>query len=159
MTTGLRAAGLARLAPTGAPAATGEGAVRAWDDLGRAALCLGAARGALDAAVAYSKERKQFGRPISAFQAIQWKIADGVTELEAARLLMLRAAVTPRLEGADMAAAMAGQVAVRVCSEALQVHGGYGYTAEYPVERPLRAVRMLAQPDAARASVAARALA
>ncbi|HJK92247.1 MAG TPA: acyl-CoA dehydrogenase family protein, partial [Polyangiaceae bacterium LLY-WYZ-15_(1-7)] len=139
--------------------ATGEGAVRAWDDLGRAALCLGAARGALDAAVAYSKERKQFGRPISAFQAIQWKIADGVTELEAARLLMLRAAVTPRLEGADMAAAMAGQVAVRVCSEAPQVHGGYGYTAEYPVERPLRAVRMLAQPDAARASVAARALA
>jgi alkylation response protein AidB-like acyl-CoA dehydrogenase len=98
------------------------------------------ARGAYEAALAYSKERKQFNRPISSFQAIQWKLADMATEITAARLLVYRAAdMKDRGEDVNIAAAMAklysSEVAVRVANEAVQVHGGYGYTKDYPVEK------------------------
>jgi alkylation response protein AidB-like acyl-CoA dehydrogenase len=123
----------------------GEGFVNALQilDGGRisiAALGLGMAQGALDAALAYSKERKQFGKPISSFQAIQWKLADMATEIEAARLLVYRAAaMKDGGEDVNSASAMAklfsSEVAVRVANEAVQVLGGYGYTKDYPVEK------------------------
>lgn len=123
--------------------------VRALADLGMAACQVGAAQAALRAARAYAKERKQFGRPIADFQAIQWKIADATTELDAAQLLV-RAAASD-LKKAAQARVFAGVVANRAASEALQIHGGYGYTREYPVERWLRAIRIWsADPDAAR---------
>jgi alkylation response protein AidB-like acyl-CoA dehydrogenase len=123
----------------------GEGFVNALQilDGGRisiAALGLGMAQGACNAALAYSKERKQFGKPISSFQAIQWKLADMATEIEAARLLVYRAAdMKDRGEDVNTASAMAklfsSEVAVRVANEAVQVLGGYGYTKDYPVEK------------------------
>ncbi|MCZ6600906.1 MAG: acyl-CoA dehydrogenase [Acidobacteria bacterium] len=123
----------------------GEGFVNALHilDGGRisiGALGVGMARGAYEAALAYSKERKQFNRPISSFQAIQWKLADMATEITAARLLVYRAAdMKDRGEDVNIAAAMAklysSEVAVRVANEAVQVHGGYGYTKDYPVEK------------------------
>lgn len=123
----------------------GEGFVNALQilDGGRisiGALGVGMARGAYEAALAYSKERKQFNRPISSFQAIQWKLADMATEITAARLLVYRAAdMKDRGEDVNIAAAMAklysSEVAVRVANEAVQVHGGYGYTKDYPVEK------------------------
>jgi alkylation response protein AidB-like acyl-CoA dehydrogenase len=123
----------------------GDGFVNALQilDGGRisiAALALGMAQGACDAALAYSKERKQFGKPISSFQAIQWKLADMATEIEAARLLVYRAAdMKDRGEDVNTASAMAklfaSEVAVRVANEAVQVLGGYGYTKDYPVEK------------------------
>lgn len=125
--------------------ARGEGFVNALQilDGGRisiAALGLGMAQGACNAALAYSKERKQFGKPISSFQAIQWKLADMATEIEAARLLVYRAAeMKDRGEDVNIASAMAklfsSEVAVRVANEAVQVLGGYGYTKDYPVEK------------------------
>ena len=105
-----------------------------------AALSVGIARGAFDATVTYSGEREQFGRPISAFQIIRSKLADMATWIDAARLLTLRAAVlkdagrTTTRESA-MAKVYASEVAVRVGEEAVQIHGGYGYTKDYPVER------------------------
>lgn len=123
--------------------------VTALADLGMAACCVGAAQAALSAAVAYAKERKQFNQPISNFQAIQWKIADAAMELEAAQLLVRAAAGD--LSRAAQARVFAGAAANRAASEALQIHGGYGYTREYPVERWLRAIRIWsANPDAAR---------
>ncbi len=123
----------------------GDGFVNALQilDGGRisiAALGVGMARGAYEAALAYSKERKQFDRPISSFQAIQWKLADMATEIAAARLLVYRAAdMKDRGEDVNIASAMAklysSEVAVRVANEAVQVHGGYGYTKDYPVEK------------------------
>ncbi|MFQ5718095.1 MAG: acyl-CoA dehydrogenase [Acidobacteriota bacterium] len=105
-----------------------------------AALGVGMARGAYEAARSYSREREQFGRPISSFQAIQWKLADMATQIDAARLLVYRAAgMKDRHEDVNMASAMAklysSEVAVRVANEAVQVHGGYGYTRDYPVEK------------------------
>ncbi|RZV46493.1 MAG: hypothetical protein EX258_09905 [Sphingomonadaceae bacterium] len=97
-------------------------------------------QGACQAALAYSKERKQFGKPIASFQAIQWKLADMATEIEAARLLVYRAAAM-KDQGEDvntasaMAKLFASEVAVRVANEAVQVLGGYGYTKDYPVEK------------------------
>lgn len=118
-------------------------------DLGFAACQVGAARAALRAAIAYALERKQFQRPIADFQAIQWKIADSATELDAAQLLVRAAAGDPAR--AARARVFAGFAANRAASEALQIHGGYGYTREYPVERWLRAIRIWsADPDAAR---------
>jgi alkylation response protein AidB-like acyl-CoA dehydrogenase len=123
----------------------GEGFVNALEilDGGRisiAALAVGMARGAYDAARSYSKERKQFGKPIASFQAIQWKLADMATEIDAARLLVYQAAASKdRGEDVNMAAAMAklfaSEVAVRVANEAVQVFGGYGYIKDYPVEK------------------------
>jgi len=105
-----------------------------------AAFALGIAAGALDAALKYSKERVQFDQPISNFQAIQWMLADGYTELDAARLLTYRAAFledkgkrVPR-ESA-MAKLYASELAVRASSDAVQILGGYGFSKEYPVEK------------------------
>src|SRR3954454_41671 len=112
-------------------------------DIGRigvAAMGVGLAQGALDEALAYAKERRAFGQPISKFQAIQGKLADMATEIEAARLLVYKAA---RLKDANrnftLTAAQAklktGRLAVRCAEEAVQIHGGYGYIEEYPVCR------------------------
>ena len=112
-----------------------------------AALSLGIGRGAFDAARRYSKQRHQFGKAISEFQGIQWKIADMATQLDAARLLTLRAAVMKdagqktTLES-SMAKLMASEVAVRVCDEAVQLHGGYGFIKDYPVEKFYRDVKL-----------------
>ncbi len=111
--------------------------------IGIAANSCGLARAALDSAVRYAKERRQFGKPIAEFQAIQWKLADMATQIEAATLLTLRAAQRkeagrPYTQEASMAKVYATEMVQRVCREALQIHGGYGYVREYPVERYLR---------------------
>jgi alkylation response protein AidB-like acyl-CoA dehydrogenase len=112
-----------------------------------AALSLGIGRGAYDAARGYVKQRHQFGKAISEFQGIQWKLADMATQLDAARLLTLRAAVMKdagqktTLES-SMAKLMASEVAVRVCDEAVQLHGGYGFIKDYPVEKFYRDVKL-----------------
>ncbi len=111
--------------------------------IGVAAQALGIAQGALDAAVAYAKDRVQFGKPIAALQAIQWMIADMATEVDAARLLVYRAAWNkdnglPYGTAASMAKLFASETATRVAGKAIQIHGGYGYTESYPVERAYR---------------------
>ena len=112
-----------------------------------AALSLGMAEGAYDAALKYSKERKQFGKPISEFQAIQWKLADMATEIEAAKLLTLRAAamkdagMKTTLES-SMAKLYASEVAVRCANEGVQIHGGYGFIKDYPAEKFYRDVKL-----------------
>ncbi len=105
-----------------------------------AAQALGIAQGALDKTISYVKQRKQFGQPIGAFQALQHRIADLAAQLEACRLLVYKAAwkydrgeIDPALT--SMAKYYAGKLAVRVCDEAIQMHGGYGYISEYDVER------------------------
>jgi alkylation response protein AidB-like acyl-CoA dehydrogenase len=105
-----------------------------------AALAVGIAQGAYESALRYSKEREQFGRPISEFQAIQFKLADMATQIEAARLLMYRAAYLKDQDKkvtkeSAMAKLYASEVSVRVCEEAIQIHGGYGYTKDYPPEK------------------------
>ena len=112
-----------------------------------AALSLGIARGALDASVKYVKERRQFGKAIAEFQGIQWKLADMATELDAARLLTLRAAVLKDAgqrvtQESAMAKLYASEVAVRICNEAVQLHGGYGFIKDYPVEKFYRDVKL-----------------
>jgi short-chain 2-methylacyl-CoA dehydrogenase len=120
-------------------------------DIGRigvAAMGVGLAQGALDEALAYAKERRAFGQPISKFQAIQGKLADMATEIEAARLLTYKAAYL-KDEGRNftLTAAQAklktGRLAVRACEEAVQIHGGYGYIEEYPVCRFYRDAKIL----------------
>jgi alkylation response protein AidB-like acyl-CoA dehydrogenase len=112
-----------------------------------AALGLGMATGAYDCALKYSRQRKQFGRPISEFQAIQWKLADMATEIDAARLLTLRAAWlkdnhrTTTLES-SMAKLYTSEVAVRAANEAVQIHGGYGFIKDYPAEKFYRDVKL-----------------
>ena len=112
-----------------------------------AALSLGMAEGAYEAALNYSKERKQFGKPISDFQAIQWKLADMATEIEAAKLLTLRAAAMKdagsktTLES-SMAKLYASEVAVRCANEGVQIHGGYGFIKDYPAEKFYRDVKL-----------------
>ena len=123
----------------------GEGFLQAMKvlDGGRisiAALSVGIAQGAYEAAVKYAKERQQFGRPIAEFQAIQFKLADMATEIEAARLLTLQAAHLkdqnkPVTRQSAMAKLYASEVAVRVSEESVQIHGGYGYTKDYPAEK------------------------
>lgn len=113
-----------------------------------AACSIGGAQRALDEAVAYTKERKQFGKAIADFQAIQFKLADMKTELEAARLMLYSAAqkVSDKTPDATSAAAMAKRFATdvgfNVVNDALQLHGGYGYIQEYPIERILRDLRV-----------------
>ena len=111
--------------------------------IGIAAQALGIAQAALDASVAYAKERVQFGKPIATLQAIQWMIADMATEIDAARLLVYRAASCvdndrPYSTEGAMAKLFASEVATRVAGKAIQIHGGYGYTESYPVERNYR---------------------
>ncbi len=113
-----------------------------------AALALGMAQGALDAAIKYAKQRKQFGQPISEFQAIQFKLADMATEVEAARLLVYQAAWLADKNSArftkesSMAKLFASEVAVRVANECVQIHGGYGFTKDYPAEKFYRDVKL-----------------
>jgi len=111
--------------------------------IGIAAQALGIAQAALDASVAYAKERVQFGKPIADLQAIQWMIADMATEIDAARLLVYRAASCidndrPYSTEGAMAKLFASETATRVAGKAIQIHGGYGYTESYPVERNWR---------------------
>jgi alkylation response protein AidB-like acyl-CoA dehydrogenase len=132
--------------------AEGEGFVDAMRvlDGGRisiAALALGIGRGALDAALKYVKERRQFGKAIVEFQGIQWKLADMSTELDAARLLTQRAAVLKdahrkTTRESSMAKLFAGEVAVRICDEAVQLFGGYGFIKDYPAEKYYRDVKL-----------------
>ena len=116
--------------------------------IGVAAMGVGLAQGALDEAIAYARERRAFGQPISRFQAIQTKIADLSAEIEAARLLTYKAAVLKdRGESFTLTAAQAklktGRLAVRATEEAVQIHGGYGYIEEYPVCRFYRDAKIL----------------
>jgi butyryl-CoA dehydrogenase len=111
------------------------------------AMALGIAQGALDEAVAYSKERVQFGRPVAKFQAIQWILADMATEIEAARLLVYHAAELkdagrPFTKEAAMAKLYASRVAMKATTDAIQVLGGYGYMKDYPVERMFRDAKL-----------------
>ncbi|HVJ08055.1 MAG TPA: acyl-CoA dehydrogenase [Acidisarcina sp.] len=112
-----------------------------------AALSLGIAKGAFEAALEYSEQRRQFGHAIAEFQGIQWKLADMATQLDAARLLTHRAAVMKdagektTLES-SMAKLYASEVAVRICDEAVQIHGGYGFIKDYPVEKFYRDVKL-----------------
>jgi butyryl-CoA dehydrogenase len=116
--------------------------------VGIAAQSLGIAQAAFDEALKYSKERKQFGQTLSSFQAIQFKLADMATQIDAARLMVYRAAVLKDLEERkysrqiSMAKLYASEVANFVANEALQIHGGYGYVKEYPVERYFRDARV-----------------
>ena len=111
--------------------------------IGIGAQALGIAQSALDAAVAYAKERVQFGKPIASLEAIQWMIADMATEIDAARLLVYRAGACidhglPYSTEGAMAKLFASETATRVAGKAIQIHGGYGYTESYPVERHWR---------------------
>jgi alkylation response protein AidB-like acyl-CoA dehydrogenase len=113
-----------------------------------AALSVGIAQGAFGAALKYSKQRKQFGRPISEFQAIQQKLADMATDIEAARLLTYRAGFlkdqgTRVTRESAMAKLFASEMAVKVCNEAVQIHGGYGFIKDYPVEKFYRDVKLM----------------
>lgn len=112
-----------------------------------AALSLGIAKGAFEAAVAYSKERKQFGQAISSFQGISFKLADMATEIEAAELLIMQAADLknrhqPVTKQSAMAKYYASEVAVRTATEAIQIFGGYGYTKDFPVEKFYRDAKL-----------------
>ena len=113
-----------------------------------AALSVGCAQGAYEAAIRYSKEREQFGKPISSFQGIQFKLADMATEIEAARLLTYQAAAMKDAgknvtKQSAMAKLYASEVSVRVSEEAIQIHGGYGYIKDYPVEKFWRDSKLL----------------
>jgi alkylation response protein AidB-like acyl-CoA dehydrogenase len=115
--------------------------------IGIAAQSVGMARSALDAAVKYAKERVAFGVPLTGHQAVSFRIADMATQVDAARLLVWRAAMLkdagkPCLKEASMAKMFASEIAEKVCSDAIQIHGGYGYTSDFPVERIYRDVRV-----------------
>ncbi|MDI6804050.1 MAG: acyl-CoA dehydrogenase [Bacteroidota bacterium] len=113
-----------------------------------AANALGIAQGAFEASLKYSKERQQFGKPISEFQAIQWKLSEMATQIEAARLLTYRAAYLKTkgeeiIRESSMAKYYAAEVAVMVTNEAIQIHGGYGFIKDYPVEKFYRDVKLV----------------
>ncbi len=131
----------------------GEGfkqALRVLDGgrIGIAALSVGIAQGALDASLAYAKERKQFGKAIGEFEAIQWKLADMATDITAARLMTWQAALLkmggkPFSMEASQAKYFASEIASRAASEAVQIHGGYGFIKEFPVEKLYRDVKLM----------------
>ena len=109
---------------------------------------MGLAQGAYEAARKYALERRQFGQPIAAFQAIQWKLADNATRIEAARLLTYRAAylkdqgVRMTRESA-MAKLYSSEIAVKAADDCVQIHGGYGFVEDYPAEKYFRDVKLL----------------
>jgi len=115
--------------------------------IGIAALAVGLAQGAYEAALRYARERKAFGKPIGSFQAIQWKLADAATKIEAARLLTYRAAYLKERGGrttlqSSMAKLYASEIAVRVADDCVQIHGGYGFVKDYPAEKYFRDVKL-----------------
>jgi hypothetical protein len=115
--------------------------------IGIAALSVGLAQGAYEAALAYARERKAFGKTISSFQAIQWKLADAATRIEASRLLTYRAAYLKDRGGrttleSSMAKLYASETAVRVADDCVQIHGGYGFVKDYPAEKYFRDVKL-----------------
>jgi len=115
--------------------------------IGIASQCVGMARAAFEAALRYAKEREAFGQPIFGHQAVQFRLSDMATRIEAARQLVLHAASLkdsgrPCLKEAAMAKLFASEIAERVCSDAIQIHGGYGYLSDFPVERIYRDVRV-----------------
>ena len=115
--------------------------------IGIGAMALGLGRAALDAALAYARERRAFGQPIAEFQAIQWMLADMVTELDAAELLVMEAAQRaslglPYRRQSSMAKLYASEAAARAATKAVQIHGGYGFIKDYPVERIYRDVKL-----------------
>jgi alkylation response protein AidB-like acyl-CoA dehydrogenase len=115
--------------------------------IGIAALSVGLAQGAYEAALGYAKERRQFGQPIAAFQAIRWKLADNATRIEAARLLTYRAAHL-KDKGArttresSMAKLFASEIAVKAADDCVQIFGGYGFVKDYPAEKYFRDVKL-----------------
>ncbi len=116
--------------------------------IGIAALAVGLAQGAYEAAKKYAKERRQFGQPIAAFQAIQWKLADNATRIEAARLLTYRAAYlkdqgTRMTRESAMAKLFSSEIAVKAADDCVQIHGGYGFVKDYPAEKYFRDVKLL----------------
>jgi len=116
--------------------------------IGIAALSVGLAQGAYEAARTYAKERRQFGQPIVSFQAIQWKLANAATDIEAARLLTYRAAYlrdrgTRMTRESAMAKLYASEVAVRAAEDCVQIHGGYGFVKDYPAEKYFRDVKLV----------------
>jgi hypothetical protein len=132
--------------------AVGEGFVNALQvlDAGRigiAALAVGLAQGAYEAARGYARERRQFGQPIGSFQAIQWKLADSATRIEAARLLTYRAAYLKdrgrrTTRESAMAKLFSSEIAVRAAEDGVQIHGGYGFVKDYPAEKYFRDVKL-----------------
>ncbi|WMS88262.1 acyl-CoA dehydrogenase [Pleionea litopenaei] len=116
--------------------------------IGIAAQCVGTARAALEAANEFAKDREAFGKPINKHQAIAFKLADMATQVEAARQMVMHAAQLkdaklPCLKEASMAKLFASEVAEKVCSEAIQIHGGYGYLCDFPVEKYYRDARVM----------------
>ncbi|HSJ86958.1 MAG TPA: acyl-CoA dehydrogenase family protein, partial [Anaerolineales bacterium] len=116
--------------------------------IGIGAISIGLAQAAFEHAVSYARERHAFGKPIAEQQAIQWMLADAATELEAARTMLYKAAWLKEQgrnynKEAAMAKMYATEMAERVCRNAIQIHGGYGYSSEYPVERIYRDVRLM----------------
>ena len=115
--------------------------------IGIASQSVGMARAAFEAALAYARDREAFGKPIYEHQAVQFKLADMATQIEAARQLIhhaasLKDAGVPCLTQAAMAKLFASEMAERICSDAIQIHGGYGYVTDFPVERIYRDVRV-----------------
>lgn len=155
-TCGLRASETSELRFTGArgellgPRGSGQAAALACLDKGRigvAAVSLGLARAALDAAVKHALTRRQFGKRLADFQAMQFMLADSETELQAAELLVLQAAILATKgvrhgKESSMAKLFASEAASRICNRALQIHGGYGYTRDIPIERYWRDARL-----------------
>jgi alkylation response protein AidB-like acyl-CoA dehydrogenase len=116
--------------------------------IGIGAIAVGVARGAMEESMRYAKEREQFGQPIARFQAVSWKIVDMATHIDAARLMVHRAAWLrdqgrPYTREASMAKLFASEMCTQACLDAIQIHGGYGYTKEYHVERFLRDAKLL----------------
>jgi alkylation response protein AidB-like acyl-CoA dehydrogenase len=116
--------------------------------IGIAALSVGLAQGAYEAARSYAKQRRQFGQPIAAFQAIQWKLADNATRIEAARLLTYRAAYLKdqglrTTKESSMAKLYASEIAVKAADDCVQIHGGYGFVKDYPAEKYFRDVKLV----------------
>ena len=125
-----------------------EAGRRGHENRGIAALAVGLAQGAYEAALNYARDRRAFGTPIASFQAIQWKLADAATKIEAARLLTYHAAYLKQLGRkttleSSMAKLYASEIAMRVAEDGVQIHGGYGFVKDYPAEKYFRDVKLV----------------